>query len=61
MEHNLALAWILKWAEDCGLTLNENKCQMNKKQVSYFGVSFTENGIHPDESKVKDLKNEKRP
>ena len=34
---------------------------MNKKQVSYFGVSFTENGIHPDESKVKDLKNAKRP
>ena len=34
---------------------------MNIKQVSYFGVSFTENEIHPDESKVQDLKNAKRP
>ena len=55
-EHNVALARLLKRAEDCGLTFGRKKVQLNQKKVKYFGVAFTENGVHPDEEKVADLK-----
>ena len=60
-EHNLALARVLQRAEDCGLTFGRKKCQLNKNEVSYFGVTFNEKGVFPDKTKVNDLKAAEKP
>ena len=39
----------------------ENKVQLNKTKVSYFGVTFSDKGISPDPTKVNDLKAADRP
>ena len=60
-EHKIALARALQRAEDCGLTFGRNKVQLNKKEVAYFGVKFSAEGIAPDQTKVEDLKAAARP
>ena len=44
-EHNIALARVLPRTEDCGLTFSAKKCELNQKQVNYFGLLFAEEGV----------------
>lgn len=38
--------------DDCGLTLNHNKCEFNKQQLEFFGFIFSADGISADPQKV---------
>jgi hypothetical protein len=39
-----------------GLTLNLEKCELNKDKIVFFGVTFSKEGISPDPKKVTALK-----
>ncbi|XP_052749474.1 uncharacterized protein K02A2.6-like [Galleria mellonella] len=52
---------IFQKLKECGLHLNKNKCQFLKKSITYLGHKINENGLHPTEKKVNDIKNSPRP
>ncbi|XP_052756183.1 uncharacterized protein K02A2.6-like [Galleria mellonella] len=52
---------IFQKLKECGLHLNKNKCQFLKKSITYLGHKINENGLHPTEEKVNDIKNSPRP
>ena len=52
-EHDRRLEATLQKCEEINLTLNEQKCKFNVKQVSYCGHKFTKDGVKPDDSKIK--------
>lgn len=54
-EHDKNLMTLMKEAEQNGLVFNSNKCQIKKKEISYFGVTLCAQGIKPDPQKVEDL------
>ena len=43
------------------ITLNLKKCEFGKTSVKFFGLRFSENGIHPDPEKVNSLRNADAP
>ena len=44
-----------------GMTLNKEKCEFLKREVVFFGVTISEEGIKPKKSKFEDLENCKEP
>ncbi|MCG7876437.1 MAG: RNase H-like domain-containing protein [Candidatus Thiodiazotropha endolucinida] len=52
-EHDQRLRLALKRCEDIGLTLNKDKCVIGVSSVTYIGHVLTQEGIKPDESKLK--------
>ncbi|XP_052748659.1 uncharacterized protein K02A2.6-like [Galleria mellonella] len=52
---------IFQKLKECGLHLNKNKCQFLKKSITYLGHKINENGLHPTEEKVNDIKNSPSP
>ena len=44
-EHNLALIRVLQYLQDCGLTLNFQKCIFSIPQIKFFGVIFSAQGV----------------
>lgn len=55
-EHDKALDATFKRLLENGLTLNLEKCEFNKDQVVFFGVTFSKEGISPDPKKVTAIK-----
>ena len=55
-EHNLALCQVLQRLEDCGLTLNKDKCVFDQPKINFFGVIFSSDGLSPAPDKIKALK-----
>ncbi|VDI49213.1 Hypothetical predicted protein [Mytilus galloprovincialis] len=55
-EHDEALNDTLQALQRNGLTVNKAKCEFNKSKVTFFGVVFSKEGISPDPSKVKAVK-----
>ncbi|CAC5357574.1 unnamed protein product [Mytilus coruscus] len=55
-EHDKALNATFKRLLENGLTLNLEKCEFNKDQVVFFGVTFSKEGISPDPKKVSIFK-----
>ncbi|CAC5426706.1 unnamed protein product [Mytilus coruscus] len=55
-EHDKALDATFKRLLENGLTLNLEKCEFNKDQVVFFGVTFSKEGISPDPKKVSAIK-----
>lgn len=45
----------------CGLHLNKKKCQFFQRSVTYLGHTINEQGLHPTQEKVSDIKNSPRP
>lgn len=43
-------------AQTEGLWFNGDKCKIDQKQISFFGVIYDKNGIKPDPSKVEAIK-----
>ena len=60
-EHDMALHQAICRLKEKGLTLNVKKCQFNKSKTTFYGLDFSKDGVTPDESKIQDLKNAKRP
>ena len=54
-QHNLALAQALQRLQDCGLTLNKEKCVFDKPRIQFFGVIFSKDGLSPAPEKVTAL------
>ena len=59
--HDKALQQTLQKLHECGLTINEKKCEFSKKQIKFFGHVFSDKGILPDPEKVEALKHSKTP
>ena len=55
-DHQRALLAVLRRLEEKGLTLNLEKCQLYKKEVTFFGLRFSADGIAPTEDRVKALR-----
>ena len=60
-EHQRALLAVLQRLEERGLTLNLDKCQLYQKEVIFYGMRFSEEGIAPTEDKVRALKETRAP
>jgi hypothetical protein len=55
-EHDSALEATLQALQRSGLTVNKNKCELNKDKITFFGVVFSKDGISPDPKKVQAVK-----
>ena len=60
-EHDAALDKVLKALHLNGLTLNREKCEFNKTEVTFFGVVFKSSGISPDPLKVEAIRSMENP
>ena len=47
---------VMKMARTVGMQFNPNKCQFRQKQVKFFGLILTRDGIVPDPSKIEALR-----
>ena len=54
-EHLTALSEIMDTISQHGLTLNPAKCQFLKREIKFWGMIISEQGVRPDPEKVKDL------
>eukprot|EP00795_Rhopilema_esculentum_P011693 gene11693-17_t len=56
-DHDRALHAVCKRFQDMGLTLNKAKCELNKKEITFFGYVFSDKGISADPQKVHAIHN----
>jgi hypothetical protein len=59
--HQRNLLAVLKRLEDAGLTLNIDKCQFYKTELTFFGLRFTADGMSPTEDRCVALRKAARP
>ena len=52
-EHHENLMAVLKRLEENGFTLNLEKSEFYKEEITFFGLRFTPQGISPTEDRVK--------
>lgn len=55
-EHDESLRNLMKAAAENGLVFNSEKCVIKTQSITFFGATYTPEGIHPDPDKVNDLK-----
>lgn len=55
-EHDIALEKVFDRLNEKGLTVNKQKCELNKTKITFFGVVFGEDGVSPDPTKVSAIK-----
>ena len=55
-DHHKNLMAVLKRLEEHGHTANKNKCEFFKKELTFFGLRFTDKGISPTEERCRTLK-----
>ena len=55
-EHHNNLMHVLQVLEDNGLTINGDKCAFYQKEVIFFGLRFTADGVAPTEDRCKALR-----
>lgn len=60
-EHDTVLQKVLQRLQNNNLTINTNKCIFNTAKVKFFGYVFSNEGVHPDPSKVNSIINLKSP
>ena len=60
-EHDKILKQVLNRLEKYGLTVNPDKCQFKVKELKFFGMIFSEDGIKPDPEKVSAIRNARAP
>ena len=51
-DHDRALHNVCKRFQEVGLTLNKDKCKMNEHKITFFGYTFSAQGISADPRKV---------
>ena len=55
--HNQALQQCFARLEENGLTINRKKCEFYKDKLDFYGLTFSGEGISPDDKKVEAFKN----
>lgn len=60
-EHNHRLAAVMKRLKQNGLTINEEKCQVGRSEVTFMGHELSARGILPTETKISAIKSFRRP
>lgn len=60
-EHDRALALVLDRLKEHGLTINENKCEYRRKEVTFMGHLLNGKGISPTDDKVETIRNFRHP
>ena len=55
-EHNRNLITLMDKALRHGLIFNESKCFINTPSLSFYGLHFDKEGVHPDNSRIKNIK-----
>lgn len=55
-EHDESLCNLMKAAAENGLVFNSEKCTIKTQSITFFGATYTPEGVHPDPDKVNDLK-----
>ncbi len=61
MEHDRNLKKLMEVAIKDGLVFNSSKCHIKEKQISFFGLKWDSEGIHPDTQKCDNIKNKPSP
>jgi len=56
-EHNQRLHAVLSRLNDVGITLNFDKCEFNKTELTFFGLKFSQNGVSLTDDKINALMN----
>ena len=46
---------LMERAQQKGLTFNGKKCSIRREAVSFFGVTFSKDGISPDTRKIQGI------
>ena len=54
-EHDQVLHNLLKVAGKNGLIFNSDKCHIKTDSITFFGMLYDANGVHPDSEKIGDL------
>ena len=54
-EHIAALEEVMATISRSGLTLNPSKCRFLQREINFWGMIFSEQGVRPDPEKVDDL------
>ena len=60
-EHDHNLNTVLARLQECGLTLNGDKCKFGVSEVTFFGYTIAENGIRPTDETVAAIRNAPKP
>ena len=60
-EHHRDLMTVLQRLEETGFTINLEKSEFYKEELTFFGLRFTPKGISPTEDRVKTLKDAQPP
>lgn len=55
-EHNQVLHNLMRTASQNGLVFNSDKCFIKTDSITFFGMTYDANGVHPDPGKVNDLR-----
>ena len=55
-QHDNSLRNLMKAAAENGLVFNSEKCTIKTQSITFFGATYTPEGVHPDPDKVSDLK-----
>jgi hypothetical protein len=59
--HDSRLNAVMKRLQDCGLTLNGDKCQYNMDRLVFMGMLLSEKGIGPTEERVATITKAREP
>ena len=54
-DHDRNLTNLMERAHQEGLVFNSAKCLIKQRSISFFGNTYTDNGITPDDDKVRDI------
>ena len=60
-KHDTNLRACFQRLRECGLTLNAKKCVFNRRNLDFFGYTFSAAGLSADAKKVQDVINLPRP
>ena len=55
-DHDITVKRVMEKAKSIGMWFNPSKCQFRKKQVKFFGMILSRDGVSPDPSKIEALK-----
>ena len=56
-EHDQRILYVLDTARENNVRFNPNKFQFKVNEASFFGLTWTPEGIRPDENKIKAIRN----
>ncbi|GFN78568.1 hypothetical protein PoB_000507400 [Plakobranchus ocellatus] len=60
-EHDRNLLHLLKVCKEKGLVFNSDKCYIKQPQISFYGLIWDENGVHPDPQKCDNIEEKQAP